>query len=212
MKSKPKIAVIDYNMGNLRSVSKALEVVGADTVVTSNPRTVTSLDAAVFPGVGAFCHAIDYLQQKKLDSAIEKVISTRKPFLGLCLGFQLLFDYSQEDGIHKGLGIVPGYVKRFNSGRLKVPHMGWNSVKYRRNSNTAKMFKGVPNKSYFYFVHSYYGVPKGSDFVASSTDYGIEFCSSVIKDNIWAFQFHPEKSSTLGLKILKNFVSEVKKC
>lgn len=212
---KPRIAVIDYGMGNLRSVGKALEFAGAEAIVTSSPSRIRSAEAAVFPGVGSFGPAIKYLRKTGLDEAILDVINRGKPFLGLCLGFQLLFDTSVEEGSFKGLGVIPGKVVKFRAGgdrRLKIPHMGWNSLKISGKEAAYSMFSGIPDNSYFYFVHSYYAVSKDASAVAGRTGYGIDFCSAVKKGNIWGCQFHPEKSSAFGLKLLGNFLKEVKKC
>ncbi|MBN1621664.1 MAG: imidazole glycerol phosphate synthase subunit HisH [Endomicrobiales bacterium] len=213
-KRAPLITVIDYGMGNIRSVSKALELLGAKVLVTDRPRKILESDASVFPGVGSFGHAIKYLRKSKLDTTITSFIEKKKPFLGLCLGFQLLFDYSDEEGGHKGLGIIPGEVKRFcfKSSKFKIPHMGWNIVKPENRIGKTKMFRDIGRDSFFYFVHSYYGEPKMKESIAATTDYGFNFCSAIARDNIWACQFHPEKSSTFGLKLLKNFVSEASKC
>ena len=211
---KPSVAVIDYGMGNLRSVGKAFEAAGAKITVTNDPKKILSAQAVVFPGVGSFGHALKNIKKYRLQNAIKEVISSGKPFLGLCLGFQLLFDSSTEDGKNKGLGVIPGCVERFNfkSRKLKVPHMGWNRVSAQGSAAKAKMFKGIKDNSYFYFVHSYYGIPKSKEYVSSLTDYGTNFCSSVIKGKVWACQFHPEKSGDNGLKIIKNFLNEVSEC
>ncbi|MHB9154326.1 MAG: imidazole glycerol phosphate synthase subunit HisH [Endomicrobiales bacterium] len=213
------IAVIDYGMGNLRSVAKALELSGARVTVTAAPGKLASARAVVFPGVGSFGPALENLRRTGLDEAVRDVIAGDKPFLGICLGFQLLFSKSEEDGKHAGLGIVPGDVVRFAPSRgktgrkkaLKVPHMGWNRVKSPALSRNT-MFGGIPENSYFYFVHSYYGRPEDDDAVAGTTEYGVRFCSAVIKGRTWACQFHPEKSGAAGLKLLGNFVKEVKQC
>jgi glutamine amidotransferase len=210
---KPKIALIDYGMGNLRSVGKALELAGADVCVTNSARQINSAYALVLPGVGSFGPAIKNLKKEKLVETIIKSVNSGKQYLGLCLGFQFLFDSSEEEGNYKGLGLIEGKVKKFvfkgSNRKLKIPHMGWNNVSSCGNPGT--MFKGIKDGSYFYFVHSYYGVPKDNKAVAGTTDYGFEFCSAVEKDNIWACQFHPEKSGETGIKLLKNFVGAVKK-
>ncbi len=195
------IAVIDYGMGNLRSVSKALESVGAETKVTNSPEDIKSAEAIVLPGVGAFCRGMENLEQLGLSPAILESIKNNKPFLGICLGLQLLFTESEEHGVSKGLGILKGSVKKF-APNVKIPHMGWNQIKL----NTTDLFDGIPDNSYFYFDHSYYVEPKDKNTVIAVTQYGKDFVSAVNKDNIWGVQFHPEKSSDLGLKILKNFV------
>ena len=201
------IAVIDYGMGNLRSVQKALEVVGAKTKVTSDPKVISRCEKIVFPGVGSFGEAMKELKRLKLIDPIKDAIAEGKPFLGLCLGLQLLFEKSEESPGVKGLCILKGESKRFKfKGQgLKVPHMGWNEVKSRVRKNTS-LLKGVPIGSYMYFVHSYYVKPKDKNVALTTTDYGIDFVSGIAKDNIYALQFHPEKSQALGLKILKNFV------
>ena len=213
----PTIAVIDYGMGNLRSVAKALELAGASVRVTDKPSVIASAHAAVFPGVGAFGPAIEYLSRNGIDEAIAGVIGNGKAFLGLCLGFQLLFDYSAEGGTYKGLGVIPGKVVRFafakkSAGRkLTVPHMGWNRVNAGNSPSVPRLFKGIPNHSFFYFVHSYYGMPKDKKAVAGSTAYGNTFCSAIAQGRTWACQFHPEKSGAMGIQLLKNFVQEAKK-
>ena len=201
------IAVIDYGMGNLRSVQKALEVVGAKAIITSDPRDLKKCDKLVFPGVGAFGEAMKELKKLKLVEPIKDAIGEGKPFLGLCLGLQLLFDKSEEAPGVKGLGILDGESKRFKfkSQALKVPHMGWNSI-IRGKGPRAKILDGVPDGSYMYFVHSYYVKPKDRGVILTTTDYGIDFVSGIHKNNVYGFQFHPEKSQELGLRILKNFV------
>ncbi|MDO8525155.1 MAG: imidazole glycerol phosphate synthase subunit HisH [Candidatus Omnitrophota bacterium] len=216
VKSQKYIAVIDYGMGNLRSVQKALEVVGAETKVTSNPKDLARCEKLVLPGVGAFGEAMRELKRLKLVEPIKDAIADGKPFLGLCLGLQLLFERSEEAPGVKGLCVLEGEVKRFkfrvqgSGGRvqLKVPHMGWNNISgFRGQGPGFRILKGVPENSYMYFVHSYYVKPKGKDVILTTTDYGIDFVSGICKDNIYGFQFHPEKSQGLGLKVLENFVN-----
>jgi glutamine amidotransferase len=197
------IAVIDYGMGNLRSVQKALEVAGARTKVTSRPEDLEKCEKIVFPGVGAFGDAMKELKRRKLIEPIKGAIAGCKPFLGLCLGMQLLFERSEEAPGVKGLCVLRGEVKRFRGIGLKVPHMGWNNIK---KAPGAEILKGVPNGSYMYFVHSYYVKPKDKGIILTSTDYGINFVSGICKCNVYGLQFHPEKSQALGLKILENFV------
>ncbi len=214
---KIEIAVIDYGMGNLRSVSKAIEHIGAKVIVTENIKKILSAKALVFPGVGSFGPAIEYLKARGLDKAIQEAIASDKYFLGLCLGFQLLFDKSFENGKHDGLSVVSGKVRKFNFADkkysdLKIPHMGWNVVEKVKSGESDRMFKNIPENSFFYFVHSYYGMPDDEKFVAGTTRYGIKFCSSLIREKVWACQFHPEKSGENGLKLLRNFVNEVGKC
>ena len=203
------IAVIDYGMGNLRSVQKALEVAGARTRVTSNPKDLSRCEKLVFPGVGAFGEAMKELKRRKLVEPIKDAIGEGKPFLGLCLGLQLLFEKSAEAPGVKGLAILKGESKRFRfrCSPLKVPHMGWNNIKIASHKSEAtSILKGVPSGSYMYFVHSYYVAPEDRSAILTTTDYGLNFVSGICKDNIYAFQFHPEKSQETGLRILKNFV------
>lgn len=197
------IAIIDYGMGNLRSVQKALERVGHSAVITSDPVEVAAADKLVLPGVGAFRDAIAALRQRKLVEPIRAAIDNGKPFLGICLGLQLLFEASFEDGEYEGLSIVPGKVVRFNvPASYKVPHMGWNQIGVRRR---APIFAGIEDGSHFYFVHSYYVVPRDDSVIALETEYAEPFCSGIWLDNLFAVQFHPEKSQDAGLQLLKNF-------
>ncbi len=205
------IAVIDYGMGNLRSVEKALEKVGAKAIIASTPADISKCDKLVLPGVGAFGDAMRELKRLKLVDPIKDAIGQGKTFLGLCLGMQLLFDASDEAPGVKGLSILSGRVKRFKSRKngLKVPHMGWNIICKAAGTGGANagILKNIPNRSYVYFVHSFYVAPKDKKVTLTNTDYGINFVSGVHEDNIYGFQFHPEKSQELGLKILKNFVN-----
>jgi glutamine amidotransferase len=202
------IAIIDYGMGNLRSVQKGFEKVGFKAVVTSDPGLVLNADRIVLPGVGAFRDCIKNLEEGGFIDPILRVIREGRPFLGICLGLQLLFTESEEFGTHKGLNVIPGRVVRFPDGmnehdeELKVPHMGWNQVSIKRRPSA---FAGIPDHANFYFVHSYFVQPEDPSVVATTTQYGIEFCSSIWKDNVVATQFHPEKSQDRGLAILKNF-------
>lgn len=199
------IAIVDYGMGNLRSVNKAFESQGYASVVTNNPDIILGSDGLVLPGVGAFGDCIKNLRQYKLVDTIKEFIKTGKPYLGICLGYQILFESSEESPDQKGLGIIKGRVVKFNLDRelnLKIPHMGWNKIAIKKE---ADLLRGIPDNSWFYFVHSYYPVPADPGVVAVSTNYGIEFSAAVQKDNIFACQFHPEKSSDLGLKIMQNF-------
>lgn len=197
------IIVIDYGMGNLHSVRKALEVVGAKVKVSSRPEDIKKSGKIVFPGVGSFGEAMKELKRRKLAEPIKNAVKEGKPFLGLCLGLQLLFEKSEEAPGVKGLGILRGEVKRFRLKDLKVPHMGWNIIKGPRSG----ILKNIPKDAYMYFVHSYYVKPKDRKVTLTMTDYGINFVSGVCKDNIFGLQFHPEKSQALGLKILENFVN-----
>ncbi len=200
---KKMIAVIDYGMGNLRSVQKALELFGAKAVITQNPREIKNAEKLVLPGVGAMPLAMESLNALKLIPALKDGIKQNKPFLGICLGLQLLFSESAEGGKVKGIGLLSGQVKKFSD--LKVPHIGWNQIK--NTTPLCPLFKGVADGSFFYFCHSYYVVPKEASIVATKTEYGVEFTSGIWKENIFGVQFHPEKSQALGLKILENFVN-----
>lgn len=204
------IVVIDYGMGNLHSVRKALEVVGAKVKVNSSPENIKKAKKIVFPGVGAFGEAMKELKRRSLAQPIKDAIKAGTPFLGLCLGMQLLFEKSDEAPGMKGFCVLDGEVKRFKIKELKVPHMGWNNIAYSRQARitayNSKILKGIPNGSYMYFVHSYFVLPKDKNIILTTTDYDINFASGICKDNIYGLQFHPEKSQALGLKILKNFV------
>ena len=195
------IAVVDYGMGNLRSVQKGFEKVGLEAIVTSDIKTIESASRIVLPGVGAFTDCMNNLEDRGLVEPVIRGIEKGKPFLGICLGLQLLFEESEEFGNRKGLGVIKGKVKRFPKGDLKVPHMGWNSIKKVKDT---PILADLADDSYLYFVHSYYVLPD-EDVTATTTGYGMEFTSSIVKDNIFACQFHPEKSQADGLKILKAF-------
>ena len=197
------IAIIDYGMGNLRSVQKGLERVGHAAVVTNDPAELARAEKVVLPGVGAFEDAIAELRRRDLVRPVLAAIDAGKPFLGICLGLQLLFDVSYENGRHEGLGVIPGEVVRFElPADYAVPHMGWNQLAIRR---PAPVLAGLSDGTHVYFVHSYYVVPKDAAVIATATDYGGAFCSSIWRDNVFATQFHPEKSQADGLKMLKNF-------
>ncbi len=203
------IAIIDYGMGNLRSVQKGFEKVGHEALVTSDRQKILDADRVVLPGVGAFADCMNNLDRLGLVDTVRKVIESGRPFMGICLGLQLLFEESEEFGIHKGLGILKGRVVRFpaevpgNPEQIyKIPHMGWNRIKIR---NRPPHLKAAEDGAFFYFVHSYYVVPQDDSIAATTTEYGLEFVSSVWKDNIFAAQFHPEKSQEQGLGILKAF-------
>jgi imidazole glycerol-phosphate synthase subunit HisH len=187
-------------MGNLRSVQKAFEAVGVSAQITQDAQKIKSADQIVLPGVGAMAPAMQRLEELGLVSAIKEAIGKGKSFLGICLGMQLLFKETEEGGKVRGLGILDGAVKRFKN--VKVPHIGWNQIK---NKNGGALFAGIPANAYVYFCHSYFCQPNDASMVAAETDYGTDFTSAVVKDNIWAVQFHPEKSQELGLRILKNF-------
>jgi|TARA_B110000438_G_scaffold25344_1_gene23708 glutamine amidotransferase len=205
------IAVIDYGMGNLRSVQKSLEFVGAKVVVTHDPDLILNADSVVLPGVGSFKDCMSNLKELNLIDPIRKFIDGGKPFLGICLGLQVLFEESEEYGPVAGLGILPGKVVKFsrnisetkNGQLIKVPHMGWNKIEVKKKE---PLFENIDVIApYFYFVHSYYVVPKDKNMVATVTNYGIEFVSGIQYKNIYAFQFHPEKSQTMGLALLERF-------
>jgi glutamine amidotransferase len=205
------IAIVDYGVGNLRSAAKALEAASgrlgagdADVRVTSEATTIDDADAVVLPGVGAFGACMQNLEQSGLVGCVRRAIASGKPFLGICVGMQLLFDESEEFGPVAGLGALPGKVVRFRSTGLKVPHIGWNSLQIARR---VPAFDGVPDGTFFHFVHSYYPVPADPALVAATAEYGDErFTAAVARDNVFATQFHPEKSQAAGLTLLGNFV------
>ncbi|MCY4530215.1 MAG: imidazole glycerol phosphate synthase subunit HisH [Chloroflexi bacterium] len=202
--SSPTIAIVDYQAGNLRSVQKALERFGANAVVTSDPKTLERAHGIVFPGQGASDPSMCALRDRALIDPIRDYIKSDRPFMGVCLGLQLLLEVSDE-GVEPGLGVIPGRVKHLPGG-LKVPHMGWNDVQFRTGH---PVLNGVPDGTHFYFVHSYFADPADESIVAGTTRYGVEFCSVAAKDNWIAFQFHPEKSGAIGLKLYQNFVELV---
>jgi len=195
------IAIIDYGMGNLRSVQKALEKVGATAQITHDPNEIEKAEKVVLPGVGAIQPAMERLTSLDLIPAIKTSIAKKKPFLGICLGFQLLFEQSSEGGETSGLGILGGTVERFSS--LKIPQIGWNQL-HIKNAE-APILKGIEESANVYFCHSYFVKPSDETIVATTTNYAVDFTSSVSRDNIFGVQFHPEKSQTVGLQILKNF-------
>ncbi len=206
MRRSPTIAIIDYGAGNLRSVAKAFEKLGYAPQVTQEPEGVLKADAVVLPGVGAAGDAMGNLRAKRLIEPIQKVIAANRPFFGVCLGLQMLFESTEEGGA-ECLGIFPGKVKRLPAG-VKVPHMGWNQVKQGRPH---PLFKDVPQESNFYFVHSYYAEPSEKRLILGETEYGIAFASALSKGNLVATQFHPEKSGELGLKLYRNFIEGIVK-
>ena len=203
--SSPRIAIVDYQAGNLRSVQKALEHTGSEASITSDPHDIERADALVFPGQGANDSSMRQLKARGLVNPIKEFISSGKPFLGVCLGLQLLLEGSEE-GVEPGLGVLSGRVRRFLPNGLKVPHMGWNEVDFHIEH---PVLEGIPNGSHFYFVHSYYVDPEDKGVIAGTTTYGIEFCSAVAWDNVIAVQFHPEKSGDIGLKMYRNFAALV---
>ena len=197
------IAIIDYDAGNIKSVEKALQFLGEDVCITRDPEEILNAEKVILPGVGAFGDAMEKLHQYNLVDVIHKVVEKKTPFLGICLGLQLLFEKSDESKGVQGLGILKGEICRIPDGDgLKIPHIGWNSLTY---PNAGRLYEGIPENSYVYFVHSYY-LKAEEDIVAATTEYGVTVHAAVEKSNVFACQFHPEKSSEVGLRILKNFV------
>ncbi|MBR5190770.1 MAG: imidazole glycerol phosphate synthase subunit HisH [Clostridia bacterium] len=203
------IAIIDYGAGNLQSVKKAFDFIGAESVITDNPEVINACDRVLLPGVGSFGDAMDSMAKRGIVETVKQNALSGKPFLGICLGLQLLFEESEESPGVKGLGIFKGKIKKLSPDMgLKIPHIGWNSLEIKQKDT---LFKNVPENSYVYFVHSYYLHAEDENDIATITNYGIDFHSAVGKNNIFATQFHPEKSGDVGLQILKNFASmEVK--
>jgi len=201
------IALLDYGSGNLRSVEKALHKVGADLLVTTRPESLRDARAIVLPGVGAFDDCISAMQRQELLGAVREFISTGKPFLGICVGYQALFEKSEEfNSCAAGLGVFGGKVVRFTERPgLKIPQIGWNQLEIARPD--CPLYTGIPDGSHVYFVHSFYPQPTDPGIVATRTDYGDHFASSVWRDNVFATQFHPEKSQAVGLRLLENFVA-----
>ncbi len=197
------IVIVDYGMGNLRSVQKGFERVGSKALVSRDIQEIKSADKLVLPGVGAFPECMKNLYRFELVKPIIDFLGSGKPFLGICLGLQLLFDESEEFGLNEGLKVIPGKVKAFSRDMgLKIPHMGWNQIILKKD---VPLFDGINNGSFFYFVHSYFVEPDSSSDVATETEYGVTFTSAIARDNIFALQFHPEKSQQNGLRVLKNF-------
>ncbi|TWT86833.1 Imidazole glycerol phosphate synthase subunit HisH 1 [Pseudobythopirellula maris] len=208
------IVIINYDMANLRSVQKAFERVGQEAQITSDPDEVARASRVVLPGVGASADALAALRSRGLEEPIKAFVASGRPFLGICLGLQMLFDTSYEDGVHQGLGLLPGGVVRFGSQgespwpqELKIPHMGWNQLRFppAADGRPCPLFTGVDEGAHFYFVHSYYVAPADDSVVAAEADYGGPFCAAVWRDNLFATQFHPEKSQANGLRVLRNF-------
>jgi glutamine amidotransferase len=195
------IAIVDYGMGNLRSVQKALELLGAEAVVTDDPALLDAAQGVILPGVGAFGDAVKNLRTRQLAAPVLRQVEKQKPLLGICLGMQLLFDESEEMGHHQGLGLLPGRVVRFPEGELKVPHIGWNQLHGVRGAP----LEGIAPEAYAYFVHSYYVAAEEPSDVLATTEYGVDFASVVARGLIWGAQFHPEKSQEVGLRLLENF-------
>ena len=197
------ISIIDYGMGNLRSVQKGFERMGHAAQIVDDPAALAAAERIVLPGVGAFRDAIAELRRRGFVEPIREAAAAKKPILGVCLGLQLFFDVSYEDGQYEGLGLIPGKVVRFDAAHgLKIPHMGWNQIHNRRRP---PILEGIDDGTYFYFVHSYYAVPENPEHTAAQTEYPEPFCSIAWRDNIYATQFHPEKSQRDGLKLLDNF-------
>lgn len=199
------IAIIDYDAGNIKSVEKAMQALSEEAIVTRDRKKILEAEKVILPGVGAFGDAMGKLREYGLEEVIHEVVEKGTPFLGICLGLQLLFERSDESDGVRGLGILKGEILRIpDRPGLKIPHVGWNSLCY---PNTGRLFQGIPEESYVYFVHSYYLHAADESIVTATTEYGTLIHASVEKDNVFACQFHPEKSSAAGLKILKNFVS-----
>jgi len=205
------IAIIDYDMGNLKSVSKLLTHLNTNSIISSDADVILDADGVILPGVGAFGDAMKNIQDKKLLPVLDEIVKLEKPLFGICLGLQLLFSRSYEMGEHKGLDYIHGKVISFKISKVdKIPQIGWNSVHFEDKDHF--LIQNIPNDSYFYFVHSYYCLPKNETNLLGSTIYGeTEFCSVAYKDNIVATQFHPEKSSKLGIQMYENFISFCKK-
>ncbi|MDP3980932.1 MAG: imidazole glycerol phosphate synthase subunit HisH [Chlamydiota bacterium] len=200
-----RIVIVDYGMGNLKSVEKAFEFLGYSCEVTQDPSVVNDAEKLVLPGVGAFGDCMGNLKTLGLYDAIIKFARSERPFLGICLGLQTLFEVSVEGGSYPGFGLIPGSVVKFEH-QMKIPHMGWNRIEYSSEKTaTCPLLQGIPDGSYMYFVHSYFVLPSFQDVVATKTDYGVSFASMIWKDNIFAVQFHPEKSQDKGLLMLDNF-------
>ncbi|WP_408071480.1 imidazole glycerol phosphate synthase subunit HisH [Butyrivibrio sp. JL13D10] len=199
------LAVIDYDAGNIKSVVNAFKLLGTEALVTRDPNEIMKADHVILPGVGAFGDAMRKLEEYKLTEVIRDVAKSGTPFMGICLGLQLLFDSSDESEGVAGLGILRGKIKRIpDNGTLKVPQIGWNSLKY---PGEGRLFKGIDEDSFVYFVHSYYLDAEDKSIVKATTEYGVTIDASVEKDNVFACQFHPEKSAEVGMEILKNFLS-----
>jgi glutamine amidotransferase len=203
----PKIVIVDYGMGNLRNVQKGFEKIGVEARLTRNKKEIGGASAIVLPGVGAFKDCMENLEKYGLVEPLLRSIEKGKPYLGICLGLQILFSESEEFGSHKGLDLIKGRVVRFvPDSEHKVPHMGWNTIEKKKE---APLLQGVEDGDFFYFVHSYYVIPDQTQWISSLTTYGKPFVSSIWKENLFAAQFHPEKSQQKGLKILENFVKSV---
>src|SRR5439155_15944637 len=198
-----KLIIVDYGAGNLHSVARAVTHAGVRPLITSNPRYLLEAEAVIVPGVGAAADTMANLRRHELVGPLNDYIASGRPFLGVCMGQQALFDLSEEGGEHECLGILPGRVVKLPAGQ-KVPHIGWNQVRFVQQH---PLFAGIPDRSYFYFVHSYYPQPEDASLVAGETEYGVTFASVVARDNIVATQFHPEKSGEMGLRMYANFLT-----
>jgi glutamine amidotransferase len=196
--------IIDYGMGNLRSVEKAVEAAGGRAVITGDPDVVRKGARLILPGVGAFGDAMENLRRNGLDDSILEAVNAGKPFLGLCLGLQLIFTQSEEFGYHEGLNLIPGNVRKFSGPDLRVPHVGWNQIE---GGQPNPLLKNIPEGSYFYFVHSFYVEPARTEDILRWTSYGRRFCSIACRDKVWGAQFHPEKSQDAGKRLLRNFLT-----
>ena len=197
------ITIVDYQMGNLRSVQKGIERVGGQATISANPNEIANAESLILPGVGAFGDAMAEIDRRDLAQPIRDFIATGRPFLGICLGLQLLFDEGYEHGTHQGLGVLPGEVVRFELPRdMKVPHMGWNTV---RKTSACPILDDLADDTHFYFVHSYYVRPSDPSLISLTCHYGHDFCAMVGRDNLFATQFHPEKSQANGLNLLRSF-------
>jgi len=196
--------IIDYGMGNLRSVEKTVEAIGGRPIITGSPDAVRKAARLILPGVGAFGDAMENLRQSGLDDAIRDAVNSGIPLLGLCLGLQLIFTQSEEFGHHEGLNLIPGSVRRFNDPGLRVPHVGWNQIE---GSQPNPLLENIPEGAYFYFVHSFFVEPARTENVLRWTNYGRRFCSIAFRDNVWGAQFHPEKSQNAGKQLLRNFLA-----
>lgn len=201
----PRVVIVDYGAGNLRSVARAVAHVGHEPIVTSDPGDVAMADAVILPGVGAAADTMRNLREHQMVEPVREYIASGRPFFGVCMGQQALLSVSEEGGEHECLGIIPGRVKKLPGGQ-KVPHMGWNNV---RQTSPHAIFEGIPDESYFYFVHSYYPEPADPSVVVGETEYGVTFASVLARDNIVATQFHPEKSGEMGLRMYRNFLQSV---
>jgi glutamine amidotransferase len=204
MGGESNTVIIDYGMGNLRSVEKAIAAVGGRPVISKDPDVIRRSERLILPGVGAFGDAMENLEQSGLDQAIREAVAAGKPLLGLCLGLQLLFSESEEFGRHRGLDLIPGKVKLFRTADLRVPHVGWNQIESVRDD---LLLKEIPDGSYFYFVHSYFVAPDREEDVLGRTDYGSLFCSIARRERVWGAQFHPEKSQEAGRRLLGNYLA-----